>query len=72
MDLLTNDPRPVKFGDEICVLWIQNQGQAMVGDAIQGDSLMQRTWDGSDWAASETLWSGQKGIAEVIVLVSCF
>ena len=34
----------------------------MVGDAIQGDSLMQRTWDGSDWAASETLWSGQKGI----------
>ena len=56
------DPLPVVFGDTQGVLWIQNQGQSEIGNATNGDSLMFRTWTGSNWAEPITLWSEQKGI----------
>ena len=57
-------PMPIVFGGAEGVLWIQNQGQAEIGNATDGDSLLFCAWNGTSWAAPVTLWSAQKGILD--------
>ena len=56
------DPIPVTFGEHTGLLWIQNQGEAMVGNATLGDSLLYAEWNGTSWDAPVVVWTGQKGI----------
>lgn len=64
-DVVDRDPIPTLFGQTHGVLWIQNQGRAMPGDATQGDRLVFRAWNGSGWDDPATLWSDdQKGIID--------
>ena len=57
-------PLAISFGTQKGILWIQNQGQAIVGNADSGDRLMYSAWNGSGWDTPLTLWSDQKGIIE--------
>ncbi len=61
-DVVDHDPLPIHFGDQIGIVWIQNQGPAMPGNATWGDSLMYAEWNGNSWNVPVTLWSAQKGI----------
>ncbi|MBP7053998.1 MAG: leucine-rich repeat domain-containing protein [Phycisphaerae bacterium] len=62
--VVDRDPLPVVFGPTQGILWIQNQGQASIGDANNGDRLLFAKWDGAAWQTPETLWSGPKGIMD--------
>jgi hypothetical protein len=62
--VVDRNPLPVAFGQTQGVLWIQNQGQASIGDANNGDRLLLARWDGAAWQTPETLWSGPKGIMD--------
>ncbi|MBP7052470.1 MAG: carboxypeptidase regulatory-like domain-containing protein [Phycisphaerae bacterium] len=62
--VVDRDPLPVVLGPTQGILWIQNQGQASIGDANNGDRLLFARWDGAAWQAPETLWSGPKGIMD--------
>ncbi|HDR15678.1 MAG TPA: hypothetical protein ENN79_09415 [Desulfobacteraceae bacterium] len=61
---LDRDPLPVLFGETTGILWVQNEGTAMIGDEASGDSLLFSTWTGSGWSEPTTLWSAPKGILE--------
>jgi len=56
-------PMPVVMGSQAGVLWIQNEGGALLGSGTEGegDRLMYAPWTGSDWGAAQTLWSDAKG-----------
>lgn len=60
--VVDRDPRPVVFGGNEGVLWIQNQADASLGDATNGDRLMFAAWNGSGYSPPQTLWSDQKGV----------
>jgi hypothetical protein len=63
-DGVDRSPLPVVFGENRGVLWIQNQGPAMIGGTEQQDRLMYMGWDGSNWSAPVVLWADMKGILE--------
>jgi len=63
--LVDRDPVPVVFGSAEGVLWIQNEADAVPGNATNGDRLMYSGWSGSAWSSPQTLWSGQKGLISV-------
>jgi hypothetical protein len=64
-DVVDRDPTPTLFGHTQGVLWIQNQGDAMLGDATKGDRLVFRAWTGSTWDEPTLLWSDDsKGIVD--------
>jgi hypothetical protein len=60
--VVDRDPVPVVFGAIRGILWIQNEGEADLGDATNGDRLVFATWAGDGWTQPQTLWLGPKGI----------
>ena len=61
-------PRPISFGAQKGILWIQNQAQEMVGSSVYGDSLMYADWNGSSWESPVSICSNQKGIIDYTVI----
>lgn len=60
--VVDRDPLPVIFGTRQGIVWIQNEGGASPGDAINGDRLMYTEWSGAVWGTPQTLWSAARGI----------
>ncbi len=63
--LLDRDPRPIAFGAQQAVVWVQNAADAYPGDALNGDRLMVSHWTGSSWSSPQTLWTDAKGIIDI-------
>lgn len=62
--VVDRDPLPITFGQKEGILWIQNQGEASIGDTNSGDQLVFAGWDGLTWGMPQTLWSDSKGIID--------
>ena len=60
--VVDRDPLPVALGTGPGILWIQNQADAGIGDATNGDSLVFSPWTGTSWGPMQTLWAGPNGI----------
>jgi hypothetical protein len=58
------DVLPIVMGAVQGILWIQNEGDAAIGDANSGDRLMFAKWSGNNWDEPQTLWSAQKSVLD--------
>ena len=54
-------PQPIVFRDGQGILWIENQADAMIGDAKHGDRLLFARGSPNGWNAPEALWSDPNG-----------
>ncbi len=57
-----HQPVPITLGTTNGVLWIQNEGDAAIGDANFASRLMFAKWSGNKWDEPQTLWSAKKGL----------
>ncbi|MBI2928720.1 MAG: SBBP repeat-containing protein [Verrucomicrobia bacterium] len=60
--VVDRDPLPVVFGATQGIVWIQNEGDAAIGDSTHGDRLLFAKWSGGAWEAAQAIWSAQQGI----------
>lgn len=60
--VVDRDPLPVVFGSTQGIIWVQNEANASLGNATNGDRLMYSGWSGSAWSTPQVLWSAKKGI----------
>jgi len=59
-----HQPVPITLGTTSGILWIQNEGGAVIGDANSGDRLMFAKWSGTKWDQPQVLWSAKKGLLD--------
>ncbi len=60
--VVDRNPLPVVFGATQGIVWVQNAGEAGLGNNTSGDQLMFSRWTGTGWSEGQTLWSGSKAI----------
>ncbi|MBP7053623.1 MAG: carboxypeptidase regulatory-like domain-containing protein [Phycisphaerae bacterium] len=58
-----HQPMAIALGATSGILWIQNEGDAAIGNANSGDRLMFVRWSGNKWEEPQVLWSAPKGIS---------
>ncbi len=58
-----HQPMAIALGATSGILWIQNEGDAAIGNANSGDRLMFVRWSGDKWEEPQVLWSAPKGIS---------